>query len=401
MDKKPTKETKVIREAAGITLNRYGTFLGTIKNISAEFAGKLAGCFERELAKAPTDKERKETVDALHRDLSQSQVSSNIQEESLTSRFFLTKQEVDWMGRRQDSLWMDYLVYRYQFKIYPKTRKLRAFPLHLLIEPTSVCNLRCVMCFQVDASFTKKEFMGFIPWELFANVVDQAKEHNCHAITMASRGEPTMAKPFGKMLRYCGEAGIMDIKINTNATKLTEELCHDIFSAGVSEVVFSVDAGTKQSYEEIRVLGKFDEVLANIERFNEIRARYYPKAPTITRISGVLVRDDQDVDQMTNFWSKLVDQVTIKRATPRWDSYNNAPTHVGNPCGFLWERTYVWYDGKVNPCDFDYKSYLCVGDALKTPISEIWRGESYEKLRQDHLDKRRAGRVPCDRCPIY
>ena len=27
----------------------------------------------------------------------------------------------------------------------------------------------------------------------------------------------------------------------------------------------------------------------------------------------------------------------------------------------LWTRTYVWYDGEVNPCDFDYKSNLSVG----------------------------------------
>ena len=37
------------------------------------------------------------------------------------------------------------------------------FPLYLLIEPTSICNLRCVMCFQTDKSFgAEKKFMGRI-----------------------------------------------------------------------------------------------------------------------------------------------------------------------------------------------------------------------------------------------
>ena len=26
------------------------------------------------------------------------------------------------------------------------------------------------------------------------------------------------------------------------------------------------------------------------------------------------------------------------------------------PCSELWSRLFIWWDGKVNPCDYDYKS---------------------------------------------
>jgi radical SAM protein with 4Fe4S-binding SPASM domain len=326
-------------------------------------------------------------------------ISRAVNEQSETGSI-LSNQELDWMEKHAPSQWLPYVLYRYRFKIYPPQRKLLDFPLHLLIEPTSICNLRCVMCFQVDTTFTKREYMGMMPWELFTSVVDQAREHRCNAITLASRGEPTLHRRFGEMLQYIADAGVMDIKINTNATKLTEKLTHEILAAGVNQVVFSVDAATKATYESIRVLGKFEQVVENIDRFNTIRAVHYPQSPTVTRISGVLVRDDQDVEQMSEFWSSRVDQIVINRAIPRWDSYNNPLVDSTDACGLLWERMYVWYDGTVNPCDFDYKSCLAIGNASEAPLSQLWTSEPYRRLREAHLQAQRTSCYPCDRCPL-
>lgn len=315
--------------------------------------------------------------------------------------FRLSPQEFHWLEKHDRALWVDYLNYRYEFKLYPYTRKLLSHPLHLLIEPTSICNLRCTMCFQVDRTFTKKEYMGMMPWDLFVKIVDEAAEIGCNAITLASRGEPTLHKDFGKMLIYLKSKNILDIKINTNATKLTEELCHDILKAEVSEVVFSVDAGTKDTYESIRVKGKFEEVVANIEQFAKIREKYYPNAVTTTRISGVKVSKEQDIEQMETFWSRIVDEVVIVPAYSRWDTYNNPTNSLTTACSALWSRMYVWYDGTCNPCDFDYKSNLALGNVNDHSLAEIWANERYAKFRELHAAKNRSQMNPCDRCPLY
>jgi len=237
-------------------------------------------------------------------------------------------------------------------------------------------------------------------WSLFETIVDELKENRCPAVTLASRGDPTLHKDLGKMLHYLCEAGIMDVKLNTNAMILSEDLCHDILSANVNEVVFSVDAATKDLYERIRVKGKFETVLSNIARFHELREKHYRQSPTVTRISGVKINSEQDLEKISSFWSERVDQLAFKDASPRWDSYNNDLTFNQNPCTVLWERMYVWFDGKVNPCDFDYKSRLTVGDATQNSLKEIWTNEKYTALRHDHLKKKRASHNPCDRCPF-
>ena len=316
-------------------------------------------------------------------------------------KFSITPHEYLWLKCHEDDRWVDYLVYRYKFKMYPSQKKLSDFPLHLLIEPTPVCNLRCIMCFQIDKTFSAdKRYIGMMPWDLFTGLVDQAADHGCHAITMASRGEPTLHKRFGDMLRYTNDKGILDIKTNTNATRLTEKLCHDILSADVATVTLSVDATTKETYEKIRVRGRFDQVLKNINRFNKIRAEHYPDSKTNTRISGVAVDGTQSPEAMKSFWSDHVDQVSIRQEIPRWDSYGNLPFRQESLCKLLYERIYVWYDGTCNPCDFDYKSYLALGNAKEQPLSDIWLGEKYTSLRQAHECKRRGDVVPCDRCPF-
>ena len=70
---------------------------------------------------------------------------------------------------KKNNTLLDYLIYRYKFQLYPKKRIVSKFPIYILIEPTSVCNLRCTMCFQVDKTFTKKKYMGFMDLNLYKN----------------------------------------------------------------------------------------------------------------------------------------------------------------------------------------------------------------------------------------
>ena len=61
---------------------------------------------------------------------------------------------------------------------------------------------------------------------------------------------------------------------------------------------------------------------------------------------------------------------------------------------------YVWFDGKCNPCDADYKSYLSYGNINENSIKKIWNSKKIKSLRLKHLNNQRKNIVPCDRCGI-
>ena len=234
------------------------------------------------------------------------------------------------------------------------------------------------MCFQVDESFSKnRDFMGIMDFNLFKKVIDDAEKIGIQAVTLTGRGEPTLHPKFGEMVNYC-KGKFFDLKINTNATKLTEKLMRQIIESGVTDLVFSVDSYEKDEYEAIRVLGVFEDVVNNIKKFKELNDNY-PNSHCATRVSGVKINEKQNIEEFTKYWKKFVDHVVMVEMSERWDTYNNSIQHGGkNPCNFLWGEMYVWYDGKCNPCDVDYKSELQIGDIKENSIKDIWDGELYK-----------------------
>ena len=68
---------------------------------------------------------------------------------------------------------------------------------------------------------------------------------------------------------------------------------------------------------------------------------------------------------MQNFWGNLVDQVAFVNYIPWENVYDSKEINVTSPCSDLWRRMFIWWDGKVNPCDVDYKSKLSIEGVYK------------------------------------
>ena len=122
-----------------------------------------------------------------------------------------SSQEIIWLKNNDKENWGRYLLNRYFFKVLPQKRIVNEFPPYVLIEPTSVCNLRCIMCFQVDKSFSSnKKFLGFIDIDFFKKLIKQCEENDCNSITLASRGEPTLHKQFDEISSTIKHSKILD-----------------------------------------------------------------------------------------------------------------------------------------------------------------------------------------------
>lgn len=315
-------------------------------------------------------------------------------------RFALAPHVVEEMATLADDQLPRYLVHRYRYEIFPQKKIADAYPPYLQIEPSSICNFRCVFCFETDPTFTDKAsgFMGRMALDLFKAVVDQAHGH-VEFLSLASRGEPLACPDIVPMLEYT-TGKFLNLKINTNASLLDEKKAHAILSGGVKTVVFSVDAAKEPLYSQLRVNGKLSVVLKNIEQFQKIRQTEYADKAVITRVSGVKFSDDQELDSMQEMWGGLVDQVAFVKYNPWENVYNEAQHQMATACSDLWRRMFVWWDGKVNPCDVDYKSTLSVGTFPDRSLSELWQSSGYTALREAHLNAARHGVGPCNRCTV-
>lgn len=315
-------------------------------------------------------------------------------------KFCLAPNVVQEIATYDDAVLPRYLVHRYRYEVFPQQKILDEYPPYLQIEPASVCNFRCVFCFETDPTFTAKSqgYMGQMSFDLFRQIVDQA-QGNIEFVSLASRGEPLLCKDIIPMLNYA-QGKFLNLKLNTNASLLDEAKCHAILSGGVKTVVFSADAAEEPLYSKLRVNGNLATVLGNIERFQKIRQTQYSSVPVITRVSGVQFSDDQSLDSMQRVWGNLVDQVAFVQYNPWENVYSRDIASLAEPCSDLWRRMFVWWDGKVNPCDVDYKSTLSVGTFPEHTLSALWRSSGYSGLRDAHLHGRRECIGPCNRCAV-
>ena len=290
-----------------------------------------------------------------------------------------------------------YVIYRYKYKTYPQDKIVEDYPPCVQIEPASVCNFRCIMCYQTDKTFSSKKngFMGFMKFELFKRIIDEL-EGNVEAITFASRGEPTLNKDLVKFLDYCKDKFVA-IKINSNLSNLNEELAEAIFRNNVQTLVISSDAPDKVNYEKIRVKGNFEKLLKNMELLLDIKKKF-SNTNTIIRASGVKISENQDFKKMKEVYGKFTDSVAFVNYLPWESSYTNKTNNEMNACSDLWKRIFVWYDGVVNPCDYDYKSILSKFNYNQTDIKDIWNSKHYNELRKKHLNKQRSEIYPCKGC---
>jgi len=321
-----------------------------------------------------------------------------IKKKKIQNKFKINKHEINELKSIEEDNISRYLVYRYKYRFFSKEKRVGKFPPCLQIEPTSVCNFRCIMCYQSDKSFSNKSkgFMSNMSLDLYKKVIDEV-EGKVEAITLATRGEPTLNKDFKKMLNYSNKK-FLALKINTNASMLDENMIHAILSTDIQSIIFSVDAADKETYEKIRVNGKFDKIMKNLKLFAQIRKDHYSKSKHIVKMSGVKISKNQSMKSMERQFKELADVIAFVNYSPWESAYDNEPNDLKHACKELWTRMFVWADGKVNPCDYDYKSVLSKWNAKDTSISDIWNSREYNDLRQKHLNKKRNTIEPCVRC---
>src|SRR5208283_81022 len=139
-------------------------------------------------------------------------------------------------------------------------------PVYLVIESTSICNLKCIMC--------PYPSMGRINEHMSMTVYERIIAEGAgfvEFIWLHFFGEPLINKNIYRMIDMAEEAGIRT-GISTNATLLDEKACAAILDSKLSMLVLCLDGATKETFERIRVGARFEKVSANIARFAGMKA---------------------------------------------------------------------------------------------------------------------------------
>jgi radical SAM protein with 4Fe4S-binding SPASM domain len=287
------------------------------------------------------------------------------------------------------------------FRGYRKKRtRLDYLPIRLWIEPTSVCNLRCVMCPNKDLTRDQK---GFMDLGLFRKIVDEAKGF-VFDVHLLHRGESLLHPDFFEMVRYAHDAGLVT-RFHTNGTLLDEDKARRLIEAGLDQFAFSFDGFDAASYESIRVNADFEKTVGNIRRFLEIKKELRAKKPVtfveLIHFPDVFEKTDRAKRKafIDRFKGLPLDRVHVKELH-NWagDAGEAKPEGRYSPCTFLWHALIIFWDGAVLPCTQDFFGYYPLGNVRDASIRKIWNNDRMIELRKKILARDIAGLETCARC---
>ena len=304
--------------------------------------------------------------------------------------------------RWESTLPPEYWEYRRKWEEYPKKRILSPFPIHLDIEATNACNLKCEMCPRTEmiksGTMCKIQMFDF---DMYKRLIDEGVQNGLCSIKYNFVGEPTLNPKLINMIEYAKEAGVIDVMFNTNATLLDEDLSRRLISSGLDKLFFSFDSPYRDHYNRIRIGADYDKVLNNIKRFMEIRERMSSITP-FTRVSMVLMKDNEDEwNAFGELFGPIVDAVAYVDYLDQGglDNPERTVVHLGSRkkkfcCPQLWQRMFVHPDGVVTVCCIDGLRVIKVGNVFEQSVKDIWNGAKYKKIRELHSNGR------CDEIPL-
>jgi len=299
--------------------------------------------------------------------------------------------------------------------------KLNSRPRFLIIELTQTCNLRCPMCRQ-DQSATAGRNMTAKLFEQVAKELFTLAE----MVDLRGWGESLILPDIISRIETTAHYGVK-IRFVSNLSFNRPEVLHTVAQYGCY-VAVSVDAADKELFRILRGGAKLEQVASNLDLLaNEYCKRFgnTDRLHITTTVQGPALQDLPNIIDFAaahgvtevRLFTVTVEpgspleidsrraevdcalRETVSRAKRRGVRLT-AGTRLGSmpenspdvpACIHPWAYAYVSYAGAVGFCDHLIGiagEPFHIGHLKSSTFDEIWNGEAWQALRQEHLGKR-------------
>lgn len=145
------------------------------------------------------------------------------------------------------------------------------------IEVSAVCNLDCITCPRQEG--ITPEPLKLMPIETYYRVADAIFPY-IRNVNLIGLGESLMHPQIDQVITYA-KSKFVGVNMTSNGTIMTDKIAHKLIACGLDSIAFSIDGGTRETFEAIRVNARFDKVLRNIRRLIDAKAALGVQRPWI------------------------------------------------------------------------------------------------------------------------
>jgi radical SAM protein with 4Fe4S-binding SPASM domain len=300
-----------------------------------------------------------------------------------------------------------------------------AKPFTLLIEPSSLCNFRCIHCFQ---SLKQKSYFSenrlHMPLPRCRKIIEQMQDWpgaRLKVLKLSLYGEPLLNPDFCEMLKIAKEADIAErIETTSNASLLDEDTAEKIMQYQLDYIRVSIYSAIDSRQREIT--GSNIEpgfIRQNLKALQALKRRAGSARPFVS----VKMLDSFDEEQNKAFFAMygdVADELYLDKPH-NWiqtgaesftekiyrenhdkalsDFQANCSARIACPMPFT--SMAVRSNGQVSPCCVDFIGGTNLGNMEEKSLRDIWNSREWLQFQIMQLEDRKEENYSCAHCDIY
>jgi radical SAM protein with 4Fe4S-binding SPASM domain len=266
------------------------------------------------------------------------------------------------------------------------------FPPQIVIENTSQCDQQCIHCSHREMKRPKRK-MARALWNKIVEEI--AREAPATEIWPTFYGEALgMGDEIWERIDYAASVGCTNLVLNSNGGLLLRQNHIDrILNSPLKRFIVSLDGYTKETYERIRHLGKWERTYGGVEELLRRKREKTQTFPVIICQFSLMQENEHEVEDFRCYWHDRGAEVKIRpklewtaTGSIRSDRIDHA-TNFRIACPWGNNTMAIHQDGSVVACAVDYEGMLKAGNVGDASIRELWAILG-EKLRRPHREHR-------------
>jgi radical SAM protein with 4Fe4S-binding SPASM domain len=142
-------------------------------------------------------------------------------------------------------------------------------PITVEIDPSNVCNHRCLRCTFEDYHGEHQEKLSK---EVMIQLADDFAEMGVKAVVWTGGGEPLLNEHMLEVFKYFADKNI-EQGLATNGSRVTPDF-YETFVKHFTYVRFSVDAASSEMHKQVHGTNDFDKIINSIKELCKLRDKY-------------------------------------------------------------------------------------------------------------------------------
>lgn len=323
-------------------------------------------------------------------------------------------------------------------KFFPKFG-IDLFSPFLEIEPTTICNFRCICC---EHTYWKESARN-MSFEQFKKIFDDFGKPKWLGLT--GIGSSYLNKDFHRMLGYAKSKGTIVEVMDHFAHFKDGEQIKELLEIGPDFQFVSTYGASKSSFEKVCVGSDYNKIKENIKTFVKLKKQMKKRFPILnfhyiitseskgellefldfvhslnTEVGEILVTPMLHNFKEAKKYAVAIDEDYVKKIREKAKKYKipitinmsakqNAESLEKKPpmnnCK-EYIMPFIFVTGHVTPCcaqneanEREWQKKTSLGNALEKSFKDIWYSEKYKNMRESI----RQNKVPkeCKLCPAY